>query len=290
MISLKFAKRNIRRSPFQALAACMTMFMTFFALGLFLTLAWGSQVVLKHYESKPQVIAFFKDGTSEKDVSILQEALAKDERVTKIKYVSKEDALKLYQNQNKEDPNLLELVTANMLPPSIEISTQTPEDLKPIAQILKIEPVISDILLPEDVVKNLTTYTSAVRLVGLFVVAYLISFSLLIIIMIISFKIRLKKDEIEIMRLIGASNSFIRVPFILEGMFYGVIGAITSWISIYVLLWYITPFVQGYIGNEMKLLPIDPLFMLAVLGVEIVGSLIIGTLGSFGAVKRYLKI
>lgn len=290
MTYIKFTKQNIRRSPFQALAACMTMFMTFFALGLFVTLAWGSQLVLKHYESKPQVIAFFKDGTTEKDISAIQNALSKDERITKIKYVSKEDALKIYQTQNKEDPNLLELVTANMLPPSIEISTKFPEDLKPIAQIIKIEPVVSDILLPEDVVKNLTTYTSAVRIIGLFIVSYLGVFSLLIIIMIISFKIRLKKDEIEIMRLIGASNNFIRAPFLLEGIFYGVVGAVSSWVFIYILLWYITPFVQGYIGSELKLLPIDPIFMLELLSLEIISSVIIGALGSYGAVRRYLKI
>lgn len=290
MISIKFTKRNIRRSPFQALAACMTMFMTFMALGLFLTIAWGSQVVLRHYESKPQVIAFFKDGTTEQDITAIQNALAKDERVTKIKFVTKEDALKIYQNQNKDDPNLLELVTATMLPPSMEISTVTPEDLQPIADIIEQEPVISDIILPEDVVKNLTTYTNAIRVVGLFIVSYLTLFSLLIILMIISFKIRLKKDEIEIMRLIGASNSFIRAPFLIEGMFYGVVGAVSSWIFTYLLLWYITPFVQGYIGTEMNLLPINPVFMLGLLGVEIFGSIIIGLIGSFSAVRRYLRI
>lgn len=290
MQAIKFTKRNIRRSPFQALAACMTMFMTFFALGVFLTLAWSSEVVLKYYESKPQVMVFFKDGTAESDIDKLQNALAQDERVTKIKYISKDDALKIYQDQNKDDPTLLELVTANMLPSSLEISTLNPEDLKPIAQTLKIEPVVSDILFPEDVVKNLTTFTSAVRLIGLLVVIYLALFSLLIILMIIGFKIRLKKQEIEIMRLVGASNSFIRAPFIFEGIFYGLVGAFSSWLFVYLLMWYFTPFVQGYIGPGLILLPINPLFMIGLLGVELTGAILIGTLGSTGAVRRYLKI
>ncbi len=289
MQSLNFARRNIRRSPFQALAACMTMFMTFFALAIFLILAWGSQVILKYYESKPQVIVFFKDGTQENEISKLQNVLSKDERVVKIKYVSKDEALRIYHDQNKTDPTLLELVTANMLPSSIEISTNSPEDLKPIADALKIEPVISDILLPEDVVKNLTIFTSSARLVGMFVVGYLVLFSLLIILMIIGFKIRLKKDEIAIMRLVGAPNSFIRNPFLLEGIFYGVSGAISSWVMAYIFIWYITPFVQQYI-SEIKLLPINPIFMLALLGVELLGALIIGALGSYGAVRRYLRI
>lgn len=289
MQAFRFAKRNIRRSPFQALAACMTMFMTFFALAIFLILAWGSQVILKYYESKPQVIVFFKDGTQESEIAKLQNVLAKDDRITKIKYVSKEEALKIYHDQNKTDPTLLELVTANMLPSSIEVSTNSPQDLKPIAEALKIEPVISDILLPEDVVKNLTVFTSSARLVGMFVVGYLILFSLLIILMIIGFKIRLKKDEIAIMRLVGAPSSFIRNPFLLEGIFYGVFGAISSWVMAYIFVWYITPFVQQYIA-EIKLLPISPIFMLALLGVELLGALIIGIIGSYGAVRRYLRI
>lgn len=290
MQSIKFAKRNIRRSPFQALAACMTMFMTFFALGVFITLAWSSETVLKYYESKPQVIVFFKDGTEELDIDKLQNALAQDERVTTIKYISKDDALAIYQDQNKDDPTLLELVTANMLPSSLEISTINPEDLKPIAQTLAIEPVVSDILFPEDVVKNLTVFTSAVRLIGLLVVFYLILFSLLIILMIIGFKIRLKKEEIAIMKLVGASSSFIRAPFIMEGIFYGLTGAVSSWVIIYISIWYFTPFIQGYIGPGINILPISPLFMIALLGVELAGAIIIGALGSMGAVRRYLRI
>lgn len=287
--SINFTKRNIRRSPFQAIAACMTMFMTFFALGAFMVLGWNSQIILKYYENKPQVIAFFKDGTTANDITAIENALARDTRVSKVKYVSSQDALNIYRGQNKKDPTLLELVTANMLPASLEISTVNPEDLQTIAQIVKKEPVVSDIVLPEDVIKNLTTFTNSVRIVGACVVAYLVLFSLLIILMIIGFKIRLKKDEIEIMRLIGASNSFIRTPFILEGIFYGLVGAVTSWVIIYLILWYFTPLVQNFVG-EINLLPISPMFMLTLLGVEVVGAIIIGALGSISAVRRYLHI
>ena len=93
---LRFTKRNIRRTPFQALAASMVMFLTFFAMLVFLLLASGSQLVLRYYEGKPQVIAFFKDGTTNVDIKAIQDALVKESRVVGTKYVSKEDALKLY--------------------------------------------------------------------------------------------------------------------------------------------------------------------------------------------------
>lgn len=289
MVYFKFAKRNIRRSPFQAIAASMVMFLTFFVLTMFVLLATGSQIILQHYESKPQVIAFFKDSTPEKDVAAIQNALSKEDRVVNSRFISKDEALKIYRERNKKDPALLELVTANILPASLEISTRTPQDLAPIAEILKREPVISDVIVPEDVIQALTSATKIIRWVGTTVVSFLILFSTLVILMVIGFKIRLKRDEIEIMKLIGASSSFIRTPFILEGIFYGLVGTITGWAISYLLLWYFTPILQGYI-EEIQLLPPNPLFMLAILGVEIVVAVIVGGLGSLGAVRRYLRL
>lgn len=287
--SLAFARRNIRRTPFQAIAASMVMFLTFLSLLTFILLAAGSQTALRYFESKPQVIAFFKEGTTPEDISVLENALKGEVRVTKTKYISKEEALQSYRQKNQNDPALLELVTASILPASLEISTQSPEDLSPIAEILKKEPVVSEVIVPEDVVKTLTSLTTIIRVVGLTTVGFLMVFSILVIVMIIGFKIRLRRGEIEIMRLLGASASFIRGPFILEGLFYGLTGATLAWILSYGLLWYLTPFLQGYLG-EVTLLPIGPLFMLGLLGAVLIVASIIGTLGSFLAVKRYLKI
>lgn len=286
---LNYAKKNIRRTPFQAIAASMVMFLTFFALINFILLAAGSQLALRYFESKPQVIVFFKEGTTPQDVSAIENALKQETRVVGTKYVSKEEALQIYKEKNKSDPILLELVTANILPASLEISTQTPEDLQPIAEVLKKEPVVSEVIVPEDVVKTLTSITRFIRIVGTGTVGFLMIFATLVIIMIIGFKIRIKRSEIEIMRLLGASSSFVRNPFILEGIFYGFVGAISAWIASYIILWYFTPFLQGYL-SEVKLLPANPIFMLGLLGAVILVALTIGGLGSFGAVKRYLKI
>lgn len=287
--AIAFMKRNIRRTPFQAIAASMVMFLTFLALQTFLILAAGSQESLRYFESKPQVITFFKEGTTGQDISAIENALRQETRVIKTKFISKEDALQIYRDRNKNDPALLELVTANILPASLEISTQTPDDLQPIAEILKREPVVSDVVVPEDVVQTLTSATKIIRIVGSSTVGFLLIFATLVIVMIIGFKIRLKRTEIEIMRLLGASTSFVRTPFILEGIFYGVTGAISAWVLSYGLLWYFTPFLQGYLG-EISLLPVNPLFMLALLGGSLTLAILVGAAGSFVAVRRYLKI
>lgn len=282
-------KRNIRRTPYQALAASMVMFLTFLTLLLFLLLALGSQEILKYYESKPQVIAFFKDNTTESDIRAIEGALNQSGRVSTLKYVSKEEALKIYQERNKNNPALLELVTANILPASLEISTISPQDLSTIAEIIKKEPVIEDVVYPEDVIQALTRGTGVVRTVGLIAVTFLIIFAFLVILMIIGFKIRLKRGEIEIMKLLGASTWFIKAPFIIEGITYGVAGAILAWIISYTLVWYFTPFIQGFLG-EITLLPVSPIVMLSLLLVTISIATIIGGLGSFGAVRRYLRL
>ncbi|MBI4035394.1 hypothetical protein HY383_00435, partial [Candidatus Daviesbacteria bacterium] len=186
---IEFTKKNISRTPFQAIAASMVMFLTFFVMLTFILLALGSQASLRYFESKPQVIAFFKEGTTEKDVLAIQNALKGESRVENTKYVSKEEALQIYRERNKSDPALLELVTANILPASLEISTKSPEDLTAIAEILRKEPVVSEVIVPEDVVKTLTSVTKIIRIVGAVVVSFLTIFATLVILMIIGFKI-----------------------------------------------------------------------------------------------------
>lgn len=284
-----YAKRNIRRTPFQALAAVMVMFLTFFALLSFILVAGGSQLTLQYFENRPQAIAFFKEGTTEQDIQLLQNTLNQDARVNKTVYVTKEDAFKKYQLDNKSEPGLTELVTASMLPASLEISTKTPSDLSTVAQMLNKEPVVEQVYIPKDVIKNLISFTTVVRVVGIGVVSFLMIFSTLVVLMIIGFKIRLRRNEIEIMRLLGASPSFIRNPFIFEGIFYAISGGLLAWMTIWGLLWYFAPFLQGYLG-EVRLLPVDPFFMLILLGCVVLVSAILGGLGSISAVRRYLKI
>lgn len=284
----KYVGKNIRRTPYQALAATMIMFLTFLTLLLFLVIALGSQKILQYYESKPQAIVFFKDNVTQVDVDAIKGALNQTGKVTELRYVSKEEALQIYRDKNKDNPTLLELVTANILPSSLEISTALPGDLKYVADILNKEPVVEEVVVPEDVIQTLTRATGIIRWVGGASVGFLIGFSLLVILMIIGFKIRIKRNEIEIMRLLGASTWFVRAPFIWEGITYAVMGASAAWVATYVVIWYFTPFIQPSLA-EINLLPISPLIMIELLGIALLVAVIIGFIGSFSAVRRYLK-
>lgn len=293
MRAFYYVKKNIRRTPYQALAASMVMFMTFFVLIMFAIIAAGSDRILQYYETKPQVIAFFKDGTTPEDVKLIQDSLNQTGKVSSTKYVSKEEAFKIYREDNKDKPELLELVTANYLPTSLDVSTFAIEDLGMVAEILKKEPVVEEVAFPRDLVQNLSEGTSFLRSSGIIITGFLILFGILILVMVIGFKIRIKRNEIETQRLLGASSNFIKAPFVLEGIFYGLVGAISGWVASYVSLWYFSPFLEKYLAeipDNIITLPVPVPFMLGLLLVSIFIALFIGIIGSYGAVKRYLRI
>ncbi|OGE35143.1 hypothetical protein A3C32_02360 [Candidatus Daviesbacteria bacterium RIFCSPHIGHO2_02_FULL_41_14] len=291
MILIDIVKRNIRRTPYQALAASMVMFFTFLVLSIFLLLAIGSEQILNYYESKPQAIAFFKDGIQDSDIKVIQDALIATGRVTAFKYVSKNEALAIYKERNKNNPLLLELVTANILPASLEISTVAPEDLKLVAELVKKEPVVEEVVFPEDVVASLTSATRVIRTVGGAVTIFLIIFSTMIIVMIIGFKIRIKREEIGIMKLLGASSWFVRLPYLAEGIFYAVSGAVLGYLVSFGLLWYFEPILKNSLGEVAAVLfPIPLLTMAGFFAVVVLVAVLIGGIGSVVAVRRYLRI
>lgn len=280
--------RHIRRSPYQALSAILTMSLTFFIAFLLALTVVGTTKIINFFESKPQISAFFKEDAKEDHIVTLQKELQATGRVASLRSVSKEEALKIYEEQNKNDPLLLDLVTANILPASLEVSAINVTDLASLADIVRSSPAVEEVVFQKDIVDTLTSWTNAVRVIGLGLVLVLASVSTFTIIMIIGMKIAQRRDEIEILRLIGASSWYIRWPFIFEGAIYGMIGAFIAFILSYGVLLYATPFLKSFLQG-IPILPVSPLFMLSLLGIEVSLAAFLGAFGSFLAVLRYLK-
>lgn len=280
--------RNIRRSPYQALAAIMIMTLTFLTVSFFILILFGSARVINYFESKPQVTAFFRDEAKQTDIDSVRNSIESDPNVSSVKFVSKADALKLYKEQNKSDPLLLDLVTADILPASLEISTYKIESLSEVSSKIKSSPMISEVIYQKDIVSTLSSWTSALRRIGIAAIVLLSMVSIFIMVTIIGIKISQKKEDIEIMRLIGANNWYIRWPFILEGIFYGIAGALIGFVVSMGVLWYASPFLQSFLRG-IPLFPIAPSFILAMLGSEILFAILLGTFSSYLAVLRYLK-
>jgi len=282
------AWRNIRRSPYQALSAVLIMSLTFLVISFFVFLLVGSSKIINFFESKPQVTAFFNNDATQQQINGLQNELSTSGEIASIKFVSKDEALKIYKEQNKDDPLLLDLVTADVLPASFEISAVKIEDLAGISETLKKSPIVSEVIYQRDVVSALTSWTNAIRQIGLALIILLSAVSVFIMVTIIGVKISRKKPDIEIMKLIGATSWYIRWPFIIEGVTYGAIGAIIGWtISVGVLL-YTTPFLESFLKG-IPVLPVSLLSLLGLLAFELLLASLLGILSSYLAVLRYLK-
>lgn len=289
MKHFKTVWQHLRRSPYQALVATLMISLTFYLASIFVLLAGGSQAILRYFETRPQVTAFLKDDVKTSQVEEIKAKLEATGKVAAIKYISKEEALAIYREQFKDDPSLLEMVTANILPASLEVSAKEIPSLQDIAQILRDEPDIEEVIFQEDVVSSLGSWTSNIRKAGIELVGSLFLISFLMISVIVGMKVVLRKEEIEILQLVGASGWYIRLPFILEGIIYGAVGAMVGWGLAYIRLLYLAP----NLAQFLKGTPISPvpqiILMLAILGGEILLGVLIGTLGSFLALRRYLK-
>lgn len=285
---IKSSLRNIRRSPYQALAAVLIMMLTFLTISFFTFLLSGSSRVINFFESKPQVTAFFKNETKQSDINALEVKVKSTGKISSVRFVSKQEALKIYKQQNKDDLLLLDLVTADILPASLEISTYKISDLSGISEMLKKSPIVSEVIFQKDIVSTLVSWTSAMRKIGIGLIIILSLVSTFIMITIIGIRISQRKEDIEIMRLIGASNSYIRWPFLFEGMFYAVVGAIIGWIIASLALWYSTPFLSSFLKG-IPILPVSLIFLLEILLAELIFAIILGFLSSFLAVLRYLR-
>ena len=287
---LKKTWTQVRRSPFQGLAGIMITTLTLLVISVFTLISFGSIQILKYFESAPQVIAFFKPGEDLTDIQIanIRAQLESSGRLNQFRYVSTREAEAIYKEKNQDNPLLLELVDYNILPASIEISGKTLEDLPVLKNMLTVQEGVEDIVYYEDIVQSLSSWINSIKGIGAGVIGYLTIESILVILVIIGLQIASRREEIEIMRLLGATGWFIRLPYILTGIAYGLIGSFIAWGLSYLLLLYSTPFLAAWL-QDIPLLPVPVMFMLAVLGGELVFGALIGSLGGFLATRRFLK-
>lgn len=280
--------QHIRRSPYQAITAIGIMTLTLFVGCLFFLAAAGSSVILSYFEAKPQITAFFSDEKKEVEIKNLEEKLKNTDKVSSLKYVSKDEALAIYREENKKDPLLLEMVSASILPASIEVSAKDVKFLGDLAKILQKEPGVEEVVYQKDVIDILVSWTQAIRKIGLVLVGFLILVSLFVILTVIGMKIAFKKEEIEILKTLGATSWYIRLPFLLEGVLYGLVGAVIAFLIIGLIFLYAKPYLSSFLAG-IPIFPVSPVFMLVFLGGAILAGVGVGVIGSLLAVWRYLR-
>ena len=286
---LKKTLTNIRRHPYQSIGAIMVLTIMFFIAVVFSLTILGFYQALTFFKTAPEVLVFFNPDATSEQIQAVQTKISQNPQVAEIKFVSQQQALTIYQDLNQSDPDLLELVTADILPSSLEISTTDIESLSEVASVAEGEPGVDEVSLRKDVVATLSKWLKGLELVGIATVGVLAATSIIIVAVVVSMKISSRNYEIKVMRLIGASNWYIQAPFLYEGALYGLISAIIAITSSITLLLYLTPVILDFAG-EVPLLPNDPNLILILIATTLLSGVLIGLISSFLAVKRFIKI
>ena len=303
MISAHFktAIDHIRRAPFQALAAIFILTITFFVVTILSVLVYSSGNALKYFETRPQVIAFLKDEATPETTARLQDKLSNDSRVSKVSFVTKEQALEIYKKATADNPLLSELVSPSIFPASLEISLADLANAQAVIDEVKSEEIVDQVgftasLEGEDslsfVVERLRTITWYIRIGGGAFALLLTGTSFLVLIVIIGMRMTTRRGEIEILDLIGATPGFIRSPIILEGAIYAISGVFSGWLLAFLLVLYSTPSIISYF-NEIPVLPRETTQLFLIFGTILLGELLVGLFlaftGSMLAVSRVKK-
>lgn len=282
MYILRETFAGFRRSPLLALLSAMMVALALFVVGLFSVVAFNLHGALERIEERVEVVAYLRDDSRQEEILAAEDLFLGMEEVSGVRFISKEEALRLAQEDIPEFEELFAGVEVNPLPASLEISLhpgfRTPEAVARVAGAAGEVAVVEAVLYGQDWVARIHLLRK-VGAVGTLILGTAFAIvAALIIATAIRIAIFARRDEIQIMRLVGATNGFIRRPFLLEGFLTGLGGGILAVVLTYFV----------YLAGDRWVLPLEwiPTQWTAA---GIVAGGIFGTLASGFAIRRYLR-
>ena len=257
-------------------------------LGMFLIVENALSVMIASMEEQVNLIVYLEDEAPPADVLALRQLLLDDARTISVEYVTKEQALERLRESFKNDPEFLQPLLENPLPASLEVRSDEPNFLQTTASSLSDDPIVEEVVLPQDVVKNLIQISRVASFIGYSLGAGLALVTLFVIGSAIRLTVYARRGEIEVLRLMGASDHFIRWPFLLEGILFGLIGALIA--NVLVGIAYI--WVHELLQQLISFFPVslDTTYLLRLFLILALFGIVIGALGSYLSVRRFLTI
>jgi cell division transport system permease protein len=291
---------SFRRNWVMSLVAVSIIYISLLLVGAFFLTSSVLNTIVSSFEAKVSIQVFLKDGALPADVETLQADIQKMANVKSITYVTKAQALDRFKARTKNSPQLVEQLRGNPLPASIEVALVDPRQVQSVVNLIVKDPTLakvvknpsdptaSDIRYGQNVVENLFKATGIVRIFAAAFLILLLVVSLILIGNTIRLAIYSRRREIGIMRLVGASNWFIRTPFLLEGVLQSLIGSILALLTLIAAQAFIVPWLQ----SNLKFLPVSigGVTVAQLAALLILSGIGIGLLGSGSAVRRYLKV
>lgn len=289
VFSLRRAWQGFWRNALMSLAATATMVLMLVLLAGFWIIQTGLLSALDFTEQKVEVVANIKLDASQADIDALQARISAMPEVSAVIFVSQAEALARFQEsmrqQGRED--LTKVLDSNPLTASFEVKLRDPSFATTVANALQPnrEPAIRNILDTKETAKNVKTVTDIMRTAGSVILVVIGVIVLFIIVNTIRLAVVARAEEIEIMRLVGASDAFIRWPFVFEGAMVGLLGA---GITLGALALLAEP-ISGFMVDFFRVLPLSFGSLARDLVIIVTSAgLGLGVLGSWLSVRTYL--
>ena len=288
VFSLKRAWQGFWRNAVMSIAATATMVLMLLLLSGFWIIQTGLQASLDYTESKVEVVAFLQDNVGADDVEPIVDRLRAMSEVVDVVYVSEEEALARFRerlaDQGEED--FSKYLQVNPLHASLEVRLAQADNYTSVVSALRAEePVVEEVKEQQQLAENVVTVTNALGTVGTVVLVVIAFIVLFIIVNTIRLAVVARAEEIEIMRLVGASDAFIRWPFVFEGALVGLLGATLTLLALWLGAEPLGQFMIGFfqvLPLSFESLARDLLLLVAGAGVGL------GILGSWLSVRTYL--
>lgn len=300
--SVNLGFKYVRRAPYQAIAVVLVMAITFFVFTITSLVVFGSERLLRYVETRPQIIAFLKTETTSDAQNTLTEKLSKDSRIKDVKVVTKDEAFDIYKTATSDNPLLGQLVSPSIFPASIEFSLTDLSHAQAVISEVKENPAVDTVGFTANLggesqlgatIDHLRNIAKSIRIAGVASVSVLVGTSFFVLLVVMSMRVSMRKNEIESMSLLGASGSFIRAPIVVEAIVYALLGAFIGWATSLLLVLYSSPALLKYFGQiEILPRPLPELMTLLglIFGIEVLVALLISSIGAIIAVARSLRM
>jgi cell division transport system permease protein len=288
---------SFKRNFLMGFTAITTVAITLFIVGFFAVLVFDIQGIINSIKSQVELAVYLEDNISVELRDYLKEEISSWEETSGIKYVSKEQALERFKEQN-EGSDILKEIQGNPLPASFEITMNDPEKVELVALRFMdkdggyIEGV-NDVVYGQSYVNKLFSITAIIGTVAFLIIILLLLATVVLIFNTIRLSIYARRKEIEVMKLVGASNWFVRIPFLFEGFFEGFLGSIIAVVLLYFLGNFLLIRGEKVIVDTMRIkelaiLGSGHIIIYIYAGIIILGGLL-GIISSGIALRRFVK-
>jgi cell division transport system permease protein len=287
LFSIKRAWQGFWRNAAMSLAATATMMLMLLLLASFWIVQAGFLASLSYVEDKVGVVADLKDSATQAQIADVTARLQAMPEVRSIEYVTKDEALSRYRQARSAQgqPDFTTYLPDNPLPASLEVKLRKPDDYHTIATFLGAEPIVQKVQNIQDTTDRLVSLTNFLRTFGVILLAVIGAIVLFIVINTIRLAVLGRAEEIEVMRLVGASDAFIRWPFVFEGALVGLFGAA---LTLGVLVGAAEPLSRFMVGF-FQILPISVGSISRDVTILVLGAGTgLGVIGAWVSVRTYL--